>query len=626
MNNASTGQRFVILSIFTVVILIFLLRLFYVQVIEDSYTVSANNNVLRYVIDYPARGMIYDRKGKILAYNQAVYDLMVIPRQVKEIDTIEFCSLLGLTKEDYIDRMQKARSFSTYKSSIFEKQISGEMYATLQEKLYKFNGFYAQPRTLRKYPGNSAAHMLGYIGEVNDDLIKKYPYYRSGDYIGISGVEQSYENELRGKRGIRVVMVDVFNREKGRFRNGEFDTLSITGINLTSSLDAALQEYGEKLMENKVGSVVAIEPSTGEILSLISSPSYDPNLMVGRVRSGNYSELLKDPVKPLFNRAMMAYYPPGSTFKLTSTLAALQEQIITEHTIFPHSFVVGSKSVKCHNHPSVDLRGAIQYSCNPYFCNTFRTFVDNRKFGKSERGYATWRAYMESFGIGIKLGVDMPHELKGLLPSVNFYDKIYGASHWKASTIYSLGIGQGELGITPLQMANIICIIANKGYYYTPHVIKKIGNNVNDSRNLQQKHLVNISDYNFEVVQDGMQKVVEAGTARIAKFDSTIICGKTGTAQNPHGKDHSLFVAFAPRHNPKIAIAIMVENAGFGAAWAAPIASLMMEKYLKDSISRPALEERMLKGNLIAQTLGGELKNQKDSITVVKKRSAKIIK
>ncbi len=599
MNNASTGQRFVVLSIFTAVIIIFLLRLFYIQVLEESYTVSANNNVLRYVIDYPARGMIYDRKGKILAYNQAVYDLMIIPRQVSEMDTMEFCQLLGITKESFIDKLAKAKQFSTYKASIFEKQIPAETYATLQEKLYKFNGFYAQPRTLRKYPDNTAAHLLGYIGEVNDDLIKKYPYYRSGDYIGISGIEQSYETDLRGKRGVRVVMVDVFNREKGRFRNGQYDTLAITGTNLVSSLDAELQKYGEKLMQNKIGSVVAIEPSTGEILAMISSPSYDPNLMVGRVRSRNYAELLKDPVKPLFNRPMMAYYPPGSTFKLTSTLAALQEGIINEQTSFAHSFRVGSKSVKCHPHPPVELRGAIQYSCNPYFCNTFRTFVDNRKYGKSQHGYEKWRSYMESFGIGIKLGVDMPHELKGLLPSVAFYDKIYGSGRWKASTIYSLGIGQGELGITPLQMANIICIIANKGYYYTPHVIKKIGNKPNDSRNLQEKHMVNISQRNFEIVHDGMQKVVEAGTARVARFDTTIICGKTGTAQNPHGKDHSLFVAFAPRDNPKIAIAVMVENAGFGGTWAAPIASLMMEKYLRDSISRPALEERMLKGVLL---------------------------
>ncbi|MFM9006985.1 MAG: peptidoglycan D,D-transpeptidase FtsI family protein, partial [Bacteroidota bacterium] len=317
---------------------------------------------------------------------------------------------------------------------------------------------------------------------------------------------------------------------------------------------------------------------------------------VGRVRSRNYSGLLKDPSKPLFNRAMQAYYPPGSTFKLTNALAAMQEDILNPGTSFPHSFVVGSKSVKCHPHPPIALEGAIQYSCNPYFCNTFRAFVDNKKFGSSENGYRIWRDYQMSFGIGKKIGVDMPHELKGLIPSVDFYNKIYGKGRWKASTIYSLGIGQGELGITPLQMANIVCVIANKGYYYTPHVIKKIGNERNTSRNLAQRHQTMIDASHFEVVQDGMQRVVEAGTARVAQFDSITICGKTGTAQNPHGKDHSLFVAFAPRENPRIAIAVMVENAGFGATWAAPIASLMMEKYLQDSVKRKDLEERMLKG------------------------------
>ncbi len=596
---SSAGQRLVILGIFTSVVFIFLVRLFYIQVLEDSYTISANNNVLRYMIDYPARGMVYDRNGKTLAFNQTVYDLMVIPRQVKEMDTLEFCKLIDITVEDFRLKLKKTKAFSGIKASIFEKQLSAETYAAFQEKLFKYPGFYVQPRTLRKYPFNTAAHLLGYIGEVNEELIKKNPYYVLGDYIGISGIEQSYEKELRGKRGVRIIMVDVFNREKGSYHNGEYDTLGIPGVNLRSTIDAELQAYGEQLMQNKVGSVVAIEPRTGEILSLISTPAYDPNLMVGRVRSKNYGLLLKDPVKPLFNRAMMAYYPPGSTFKLTSALAALQENIIFRTTSFPHSFVVGGHAVNCHNHPPVDLLGAIQYSCNPYFCNTFRTFVDNRKWTNSEEGYKRWRYYMESFGIGTKIGVDMPHELKGILPSADFYNKIYGKSHWKASTIYSLGIGQGELGITPLQMANIMCIIANKGYFYTPHVIKEIGGKPNTSRNLTQKHEVPISVANFDLIQDGMQRVTEAGTARIARFDTITICGKTGTAQNPHGKDHSLFVAFAPRENPKIAIAIMVENAGFGAAWAAPIASLMMEKYLMDSISRPELETRMKKGYLM---------------------------
>ncbi|MEP7263970.1 MAG: penicillin-binding protein 2 [Bacteroidota bacterium] len=613
---ASAGQRLVIIGIFTAVILMFLIRLFYIQVLEESYTISANNNVLRYMIDYPARGMIYDRNGKTLAYNQTVYDLMIIPRQVKEMDTLEFCALIDIPIEDFRLKFNKTKAFSGVKASIFEKQLSAETYATFQEKLYKFPGFYVQPRTLRKYPFNTAAHLLGYIGEVNEDLIKKNPYYVLGDYIGISGVEQSYENELRGKRGVRIIMVDVFNREKGSYRNGIYDTLGIPGVNLKCTIDAELQAYGESLMQNKVGSVVAIEPSTGEILSLISTPSYDPNLMVGRVRSKNYAQLLRDPVKPLFNRAMMAYYPPGSTFKLTSALASLQENIIYKTTSFPHSFVVGSHAVHCHNHPAVDLIGAIQYSCNPYFCNTFRAFVDNRRWKNSEEGYRRWRQYMMAFGIGDKIGVDMPHELKGILPSPEFYDKIYGKGSWKASTIYSLGIGQGELGITPIQMANIMCIIANKGYYYTPHVIKEIGGKLNTSRNLQSKHPVPIDIANFVLIQDGMQRVVEAGTARIARFDTITICGKTGTAQNPHGKDHSLFVAFAPRDNPRIAIAIMVENAGFGAAWAAPIASLMMEKYLRDSISRPDLEARMKAGYLMPAIEATPEKTRRDSLII----------
>ncbi|MFN5346537.1 MAG: penicillin-binding protein 2 [Bacteroidota bacterium] len=598
-NTSGRNQQVVVAGIFTSLIVIFIIRLFYVQIIEESYTVSANNNVLRYMTDYPARGMVYDRNGKILAFNQAVYDLMVIPRQVKELDTLDFCKLLDISKEDFLEKFKKAKNYSRIRPSIFEKQISAETYATLQEKLFKFKGFYVQPRTIRKYPNNTASHVLGYIGEVTDKVIEKNPYYRQGDYIGTSGIEQSYEEELRGVRGVRIVMVDVFNREKGSYKNGSYDTVAVAGSNLVATLDADLQAYGEKLMANKIGALVAIEPKTGEILSMISSPSYDPNLLVGRARSKNYGYLLKESSKPLFNRAMQAYYPPGSTFKLTNALAALQEGIINPMTTFPHSFVVGSKSVHCHPHPPIALEGAIQYSCNPYFCNTFRAFVDNNKFADSETGYNAWRTYQESFGIGKKIGVDLPHELKGLLPTTTFYDKYYGRHHWKASTIYSLGIGQGELGITPLQMANVMCIIANKGYYYTPHIIKKIAGKVNTTRGLSEKHFTKISETNFTVVQDGMQRVVEAGTARVAQFREVVICGKTGTAQNPHGKDHSLFVGFAPRENPRIAIAVMVENAGYGASWAAPIASLMMEKFMYDSISRPDLEEKMMKGDLI---------------------------
>ena len=409
-----SGHRYVILGIFTAVIFIYLVRLFYIQVIDDSYKLSANNNVLRQITEYPARGLVYDRNGKLLVFNEAVYDLMVIPKQVKPFDTLEFCSIIGLTKEEFDKKFKKARTYSRVKSSIFEKQLSAENYAVLQEKMFKFSGFYVQPRTLRKYPEKIGAHTLGYIGEVDDRVVAKNPYYQSGDYIGISGLEESYEKELRGQRGVRTVMVDVFNREKGSFANGTYDTAAVSGMNLTTTLDVELQRLGEQLLENKIGSVVAIEPSTGEILAIVTKPTYDPNLLVGRVRSKNYVSLIKDPLKPLFNRAMQAYYPPGSTFKLVNALIAQQENIIYASTVFPHSFVVGSKSVKCHPHPAgLDLQSAVQYSCNPYFCNTFRAFVDNRKFVTSERGYQVWRDYVLSFGIGRKIGVDLPHELSG---------------------------------------------------------------------------------------------------------------------------------------------------------------------------------------------------------------------
>ena len=583
-----------------VVGLIFILRLFYIQVVEDKYKLSANNNVLRYVTEYPARGLIYDRKGKLLVYNEAVYDLMVIPKQVGEMDTTEFCNLLDITKEDFITKVQKARKYSAIKPSVFEKQISSKTYASFQEKMSKYNGFFVQRRTLRYYPDKIAGHVLGYIGEVNDAMIAKNPYYRSGDYIGISGIEQSYEEVLRGKRGLKVVMVDVHNREKGSFENGKYDTLAVAGENLIASLDRDLQEYGEQLLKNKVGSIVAIEPNTGEILAMVTGPAYDPNLLVGRARSKNYGSLLKDPYKPLFNRAQMAYYPPGSTYKLVNALIAEQEGIITAQTRFPCSFSVGSRFIKCHPHPSpADLYQAVQYSCNPYFCHAFKNLVDNKKFKNSEEGYRKWREHVLSFGVGRKLEIDMPHELQGLVPTPEYYDKYYGKGRWKASTIFSLAIGQGELGVTPLQMANIMCIIANRGYFYIPHIIKRIGDEKTREEKFTTKHHTTIDSRYFDAIIDGMQAVVDAGTARGSKMKDVIICGKTGTAQNPHGKDHSLFVGFAPKENPKIAIAVMVENSGFGSQWAAPIASLMIEQYLTDSITRPEIEQRMFDGNLL---------------------------
>lgn len=598
----NTGQRNVILGIFITVMVVFIARLFYIQVIDDEYMASANNNVLRYVTIYPPRGVIYDREGRVMVHNEVFYDLTVVPRQVKEIDTNEFCSLLMMDKEEFRKRMVAARQYSSYKASLFEKQISKVNFATLQEKLYKFPGFFVQPRTLRYYPRPVAAHLLGYVGEVDERIISKKPYYKSGDYIGISGLESSYEEALRGKKGLKVVMVDVHNREKGSFKNGAYDSTSYAGENLILSLDLELQEYAEKLMANKLGGVVAIEPGTGEILAIVSAPAYDPNLLVGRVRANNYRYLLNSPLKPLFNRSTQAYYPPGSTFKLINGLIACDKGLMTSDTRHPCAFSVGSHHVKCHgSHSGADLRRAIQFSCNPYFCRVFTNYVGNDVFSSTEEGYNNWRDAVLSFGVGKKLGSDIPHELAGLVPTSAYYDKYFGKGKWKPNTIFSLGIGQGELGITPLQMANIMCIIANKGYYYVPHVVKYIGKNKNVPAEFTKKRYCSVSPEHFVAVQDGMQLVVEAGTARVARMDSIVVCGKTGTAQNPHGKDHALFYAFAPRDNPKIAIAVIVENSGFGGTWAAPIASLLLEKYLNDSIARPELEKKMLNAVILPQ-------------------------
>ena len=604
--NVYSDRRIVIAGIFISVGIIFLLRLFYIQIINDDYKLSANNNVLRYVTQYPARGLVYDRNGELLVYNEAAYDLMVTPRQVKNLDTMNFCNTLGITKDVFIKKMKQARQYSPYKESIFEKQLSAKTYATLQEKLYSFHGFYVQSRTLRKYPGLIGAHTLGYVGEVNDKMTLDNPYYKSGDYIGISGIEKSYEKELRGVKGLSVMMVDVFNRPKGKFKDGQYDTLAITGENLITSLSAKLQRYGEQLMQNKTGGIVAIDPSTGEILAVVSAPSYDPNLLVGRDRSKNYGALLSQPGIPLFNRALMAYYPPGSTFKLINDLIAQQEGVLVPTTSYycDGGYHMGRQTVKCDaRHSSIQLRAAVQHSCNTYHCYVFRSIIDNKKYTTTEQGYQAWRNHVLTFGIGKRLYSDLPQELKGMVPSVQYYDKYFGKGHWKSSTVVSLSIGQGELGITPLQMANTMCIIANRGYYYTPHIIKKEGNKDLSKDKFKTKNYTDIDPKYFDVMIDGMEDVVEQGTAAASKIKGITICGKTGTAQNPHGKDHSLFVAFAPRENPKIAIGIMVENGGWGASWAAPIASLMIEKYLNDSIATPArhaLEKRMLEGVIIA--------------------------
>ncbi len=613
----SSGRKNVILFIFFSVGVIFLMRLFYMQVIDDSYLRSARDNVFRNMTDYPARGFIYDRHGKLLVYNAPVYDLMITPKQVKDIDTAEFCSLIGITIEGFNERFRKAKAYSSIKPTIFEKQLSAETYATLQEKLYRFPGFFVQPRTLRKYPEPIAAHLFGYIGEVDSAITAKDKYYKEGDYIGKSGIEQSYETVLRGKRGTRVMVVDVFNRPKGSYMNGKYDTVAVAGQSITLSLDADLQRYGERLMQNKVGGMVAIDPQTGEILALVSAPSYDPNLLVGRERTKNYAELLKEVTIPLYNRAIMAPYPPGSTFKLINDLIGEQEGVLHPGTTYycDGGYHMGGQTVKCdERHGSLNLEGAIAHSCNTYHCYVFRSIIDQKKFPTSEAGYTAWRNHVLTFGIGKRLYSDLPQEMKGNVPSVEFYDKYFGKGHWKSSTIVSLSIGQGELGINPLQMANTMCIIANKGYYYIPHIIKQIGDSTKAQPRYREKNYTDIDPKYFDIVQDGMESVVESGTAAASKIKGITVLGKTGTAQNPHGKNHSLFVGYAPRENPKIAIGIMVENAGWGAEWAAPIASLMMEKYLTDSISRPLVEKKMLEGVIIPKVyLDKQIEQKKDS-------------
>jgi len=571
---------------------------------------SADNNVLRYVTQYPARGLIYDRNGKEIVTNMAAYDLMVVPAQTsKIIDTTGFCSLLGISNDLFRRQMRTAVNYSRKAPSVFLKQISDETYARFQEKMFLYPGFYVQPRTLRKYSLPVAAHILGYVSEVDDGIIRREPYYKPGDYIGKTGIEEAYEKELRGRRGVKIYLVDVFSRMKGSYAEGKMDTLAVQGSDIISSIELDLQAYGELLMKNKRGSIVAIEPKTGEVLALVSAPNYDPSLLVGRIRSENYAKLLGDTlVKPLFNRALMASYPPGSTFKPINGLIGLQEGVITADTHF--GCENGYLFVGCHSHSSpLDLEEAVMNSCNSYFCQTFRRVLENPKYPSIASAFEKWRGYLDEFNFGKKLGTDFVNELPGFIPVTSYYDKYYGKGRWKALNIISMGIGQGEILTTPLQMANMTAAIANRGYFYTPHIVKAIGSEGNIKERFTTKHIINIDSANFEEIILGMEAAVNGGagkTGGIAALKDIIVCGKTGTAQNPHGKDHSVFIAFAPKDDPKIAIAVYVENAGFGATYAAPVASLMIERYLKGEITNKYQEQRMLELNLVNKTTESE--------------------
>jgi len=592
--NSFFERRYVISGIFITIIIILLARLFYIQIIDDRYTIYANNNVRRQKIINPARGPILDRNGRVLVQNNPFYDIMVTPRQVKPFDTVEFCKLFGIDRAEFNRRMAKAIKYSPNLASVFEKQISPEAYASLQERLSEFPGFYSTTRWLRSYPDSVAAQFLGFIGEVTDrDIKRSNGYYHPGDYVGVTGVEKAYEAALKGQRGVQNQMVDSRGKLKGSYANGLYDTAAVAGQRLTSSLDITIQKLGEKLMKNKIGSIVAIEPSTGEILCFVSSPTYDPNLMVGRERGNNAAKLYEDPYSPLLIRPIQAYYPPGSSFKPLNSLIALQAGIITPQTTFfcPHYYMAGNHRVNCEHYDGItDLRKGIAMSCNTYFCNVFDRLMNQNGSKNTEATFANWRNEVNRFGFGVKLDVDLPNERRGNVPTPLHYDKIYGQNHWRANTIISLAIGQGELLSTPLQMANIECTIANHGYYYRPHLIKAIGDRKIVKPEYTQPISVGIDTQYFEPVIDGMQRVVESGTAAAAKIPGIVMCGKTGTAQNSHGKNNSIFVAFAPREHPKIAIAVIVENAGYGATYAAPIASYIVEQYLRGSITKPAAE------------------------------------
>jgi penicillin-binding protein 2 len=593
------NRKFVVIGIVVFIILAFIARLFTLQISDDYWSRKAANLTERSTKIYPPRGLIYDREGELLVANQAIYDLMMLPREVKDLDTLRFCALLKISQDEFDERlakMRKSRGWASNKEQVFIKQIRPEDFAPIAEQLYKYPGFYGQPRTVRNYKRGIGALLLGDIGEVVQRDIDRDPYYRSGDYIGKGGIEMAYEDYLRGQKGVRFMVIDPMGRPQESFNEGDFDTLAVSGQNLISTIDSDLQAYGEFLMQHKKGSIVAIEPATGEILAMVSSPTYDPNLLVGRDRGSNYGLLQNDSLLPLYNRAIKGTYRPGSIFKMVQALIALDEDKITPQT----RISCNRNLIGCHGpHTYDDLEGAIIHSCNPYFRGVMQRMVEANikkdRFEDAAIGMSHWKERIESFGFGTNLNTDVPGVNRGNVPGKKYYDKIYGEERWAFSTIYSISIGEGELLVNPLQMANLGAIIANRGHYYPPHTIKDIGGQGKLER-FRTPLQTNIDPEYFETVVNAMQKVVEqdGGTARRARTPGITVCGKTGTVQNDPLPDHSVFMAFAPKENPQIAISVYVESAGFGGTWAAPIASLMIEQYINDSISDPRKEQRII--------------------------------
>ena len=595
-----------IIIIFTAVVI--LLRLFFLQIVFHDDSNNIDNIAIETVYDYPERGYIYDRNGELLVSNQPAYDVMVIPSEVKNLDTLELCSLLELEKNDFRDRLQKARDYSRKKPSVIVHQLSKDDYAVLQEKLRKFQGFYIQKRMLRSYLTHNAGNVLGYISEVNEWELKKNPYYLAGELIGRSGVEKQYEEFLRGKKGVQYYQKDKHNAAIERYKNGAMDTLPIMGQPLQLTIDIGLQAYGEQLMQHKHGGIVAIEPKTGEILALISAPTFDPALLVGRERSKNYTALYNDSIaKPLYDRTLLAEYPPGSPFKVINALIGLQEGVITPQSVFScgGGYRYGGHIMRCHcGRGANDLLHGIALSCNAYFANTYKRAIDMKT--TSAIGMDKWNAHVRSFGLGGFLGCDLPTGRAGKVPNTALYDKQYGVKRWNGTSNISNAIGQGEILTTPIQLANVMAAIANKGYFYTPHIVKQIDNKQTPFQEYTVPKHTTIDPKHFEPVIKGMNMAYLAGTARRTQIDGINIAAKTGTAENfirVNGKrmqltDHSIFVAFAPVEDPKIAIAVFVENGYYGARVAGPIASLMIEKYLKGEVFRCDLERQMLEKSL----------------------------
>ncbi len=604
-----------------------LIRLFYLQIIDDTLKLKSENISIKISYTYPERGYIYDRNGELLVANQPSYDIMVVPRDMKKIDTVEFCKLLSITKEDFIKKIEKAKVYSPMLPSVFLSQLNKTEYAAFQEKERRFQGFYIQKRSLRDYQTMNGSNIFGFINQVNEAKINQDPYYKSGDLIGKQGVEEYYEDILRGQKGVRYIQKDKFNRDIGSYKDGKFDTIAKQGKDITLTIDAELQKYGEELMVNKWGGIVAIEPQTGEILALVSAPSYDPAILVGRQRSRNYTALYHDSIaKPLYDRGLLAEYPPGSPFKILTGLIGLQEGTINDSTTFfcRRGFSYGRKFMRCHcSGGGVRLHRAIYQSCNSYFAQSYMKLIN--KFETPSIGVDVWSNHLKSFGLGNFMGYDLPTGRRGNVPTSKTYQKLYPNGGWKSSAILSNAIGQGEVLMTPIQLANFMATVANKGHYYTPHIIKKINGGVIDKK-FRTKHVTTIDRKYFTPIIEGMFDVYNKGTASGLGVKGIEICGKTGTAENflrVNGQriklqDHSIFVAFAPKDNPKIAIAVFVENGYWGARWAGPITTLMIEKYLNRKITKIDFEKRMLNGSLKGQYEKLYPRKIQDSITRVR--------